>query len=124
MLCCVLLSSPMLRLQVEEQNDFMRVRRTENSHFPGHNEVCEDNLCKQGGSISTWKIKIFGAATDGDKQWSKALKAYLTKEGATPISSLGSHVKKPPGVNRKLKKLLEDHKDFALDDKGIVTLAS
>lgn len=63
------------------------------------------------------------AATNGDKQWSSAIKAYLTKEGATSISLIGSNVKKPPGVNRKLKKLLEENKDFALDDKGIVTLA-
>lgn len=61
---------------------------------------------------------------DGEKQWCKLLKAYIVKEGPTPISSLGSHVKKPQGVNRKLKKLLEDSKEFDLDSKDMVSLAS
>lgn len=62
-------------------------------------------------------------AADGDKQWSTAIKAYLVKEGPTLLSSLGSHVKKPAGVSRKLKKLLEDSKEFSIDSKGLVGLS-
>ena len=56
------------------------------------------------------------------KQYETALRKVLGEKGSVSMAQLGSMVKRPAAVP-KLKKFLEEHAEFKIDAKAVVSLA-
>ena len=59
-----------------------------------------------------------------DEQWKNAIQEYIAKQGPTKLGSLGSLVKKPAGVEKKLKRLITESTILTISQGDVVSLAS
>mmetsp|Transcript_15302 Transcript_15302/g.45702 ORF Transcript_15302/g.45702 Transcript_15302/m.45702 type:complete len:256 (-) Transcript_15302:23-790(-) len=60
------------------------------------------------------------AASGPDEAFKESIRSYLTANGASPLSKVGSACKRPAGVKAKLKSFIKEHQDiFHLDNDKV-----